>query len=195
MKDGNVVQSGRFEYLVEDIDGELARQMNAHKKPLKHVNKFSASEAGHEEKLLRSILQCNQPEKSTNNKEVLGARGGVNWHIYSAFVTAACGGALVPVILLCQILFQGLQMGSSYWIAWATEEEGRVGKKQLLGYFVLLSGASCAFISGRTIFLSTIAIETAQQLFMNMIRAVFRAPLSFFDFTPSSRILSRVIMA
>ncbi|KAJ8439179.1 hypothetical protein Cgig2_027105 [Carnegiea gigantea] len=192
MKDGNVVQSGRFEDLVKDVDGELARQMNARQKSLTHVNNFSASQAEHEKKLSPcSVLQYNIPEKTTSNEDKMGARGRVHWHIYSSFVTAAYGGALVPIILLCQILFQGLQMGSSYWIAWATEEEGRVGKTQLLGYFVLLSGASCLFILGRTIFLSTIAIETAQQLFMNMIRAVFRAPLSFFDFTPSSRVLSR----
>ncbi|RVW90888.1 ABC transporter C family member 3 [Vitis vinifera] len=82
-------------------------------------------------------------------------------------------------------------MGSNYWIAWATEEEGRVSREQLIGVFSLLSGGSSVFILGRAVLLSTIAIETARHLFSEMIKAVFRAPISFFDSTPSSQILNR----
>ncbi|GAU30251.1 hypothetical protein TSUD_68030 [Trifolium subterraneum] len=39
--------------------------------------------------------------------------------------------------------------------------------------------------------MATVAVETAQRLFHGMITSVFRAPVSFFDTTPSSRILSR----
>ncbi|MFZ8305228.1 ABC transporter transmembrane domain-containing protein, partial [Staphylococcus aureus] len=38
--------------------------------------------------------------------------------------------------------------------------------------------------------MSTITIETSQRLFHGMITKVFRAPLSLFDSTPSSRILN-----
>jgi ABC-type multidrug transport system fused ATPase/permease subunit len=83
-------------------------------------------------------------------------------------------------------------MGSNYWIAWATEENHNVTKEKLIGIFILLSGGSSVFILGRAVFLATIAIETAQRLFLGMISSVFRASISFFDATPSSRILSRV---
>ncbi|KAM7276954.1 hypothetical protein ACFE04_018820 [Oxalis oulophora] len=39
--------------------------------------------------------------------------------------------------------------------------------------------------------MATIAIESAQRLFLDMLTSVFRAPTSFFDSTPSSRILNR----
>ncbi|XLR07681.1 hypothetical protein S83_035619 [Arachis hypogaea] len=100
-------------------------------------------------------------------------------------------GSLFPVILLCQILFQVMQMGSNYWISWAAEQTGRVTKGMLMGTFVLLSGGSSIFILGRTVLMAVVAIETAQRLFHGMITSVFRAPVSFFDTTPSSRILSR----
>ncbi|KAK7822372.1 abc transporter c family member 5 [Quercus suber] len=54
-----------------------------------------------------------------------------------------------------------------------------------------MSGGSSIFIFGRAVLLATIAVETAQRLFCGMITSVFRAPISFFDSTPSSRILSR----
>ncbi|XP_021854515.1 putative ABC transporter C family member 15 [Spinacia oleracea] len=202
MKDGRIIQSGRYEDLIRDSEGELVRQMDAHQKSLEQVDtndsecnqnstaKSSSSSVSQD--LIEENSSCSiQYDKlaKTNDEEAI--RGRVNWNVYSTFITAAYRGALVPVILLCQILFQGLQIGSSYWLAWATEEEDRVSHKRLMTVFVLLSGGSCVFILGRTIFLSTIAIETAQQMFLSMIKSVFRAPISFFDFTPTSRILSR----
>nr|GFB44553.1 putative ABC transporter C family member 15 [Tanacetum cinerariifolium] len=82
-------------------------------------------------------------------------------------------------------------MGSNYWMAWATEDEDRVNSRMLVGVFMLLSGGSSVFILVRAVLLSTIAIETGQNLFLQMLTSVFRAPVLFFDTTPSSRILNR----
>ncbi|KAH9603708.1 hypothetical protein KSS87_007459, partial [Heliosperma pusillum] len=199
MKDGRIIQSGKYEDLIRDASGELVSQMAAHKKSLEQVH---SNDGGNNltkksvpgvpisliEETFPCLIQYDSVQKS-NEEETL--RGRVNWHVYSDFVLAAYKGALVPVIILCQILFQGLQMCSSYWIAWATEIEGRVSNKQLIGYFLLFSGGSCVFILGRTVFLSTIAIKTAHSMFHDMVSSVFSAPISFFDFTPSSRILTR----
>jgi hypothetical protein len=200
MKDGRIVQSGKYEDLIADPNGELVRQMAAHRKSLNQVNPLQ-----NDNSLPSGAGKINQIEaveeyfegplnngKLTQEEET--ETGRVKWSVYSTFVTSAYKGALVPVILLCQVLFQGLQMGSNYWIAWATEVEGRVNKKQLIGIFVLMSGGSSIFILGRAVLLATIAVETAQCLFCRMITSVFRAPISFFDSTPSSQILSRVCL-
>lgn len=118
--------------------------------------------------------------------------GRVKNSVYSTFIRSAYKGALVPVILICHTLFLVLQMGSNYWIAWATEDEGQFSSKMLVGIFVILSGGSSVFILGRAVLLSKVAIETGQNLFLQMMNSVFRAPVSFFDSTPSSRILNRV---
>lgn len=200
MKDGKIVQSGKYEDLVSDKEGELICQIAAHTKSLGQVNTSQQSD-----RLIKSCRQnthCEVKEEnfeefttnSTNKKSSQKEKtesGRVKWHVYSTFITSAYKGALVPIILLCQVLFQVLQMSSNYWIAWGTEEKGRVTSKQLIGIFVLLSAGSSIFILGRAVLLSTIAIETARRLFLGMTNSVFRAPLSFFDSTPSSRILSR----
>ncbi|XVE74843.1 hypothetical protein DITRI_Ditri12bG0050900 [Diplodiscus trichospermus] len=200
MKDGLIVQSGKYEELIADSDGELVRQMNAHRKSLDQVNppqedhpltagpcQMSQIEVI-EEKYGESICYGNLFERSQEEERQTGR---VKWSVYSTFVTAAYKGALVPVILLCQVLFQGLQMGSNYWIAWATEENHRASREQLIGIFAMLSGGSSIFILGRAVLLATIAVETAQRLYLGMIKSVFRAPISFFDSTPSSQILNR----
>ncbi|KAJ4973567.1 hypothetical protein NE237_006741 [Protea cynaroides] len=199
MKDGNIVQSGKYEELIADPDGELVKQMDAHNRSLIQVASPQA----------QSLLTCRsnqnnqmeviegKMEDSNGNgkllKEVSGVEtesGRVKWKVYQTFVTCAYKGALVPVVICCQVLFQGLQIGSNYWIAWATEE-GRVSRYKLIWVFILMSGGSSLFILGRAVLLATIAIETAQRLFLGMVNSIFRAPISFFDVTPTSRILNR----
>ncbi|PRQ40004.1 putative xenobiotic-transporting ATPase [Rosa chinensis] len=117
--------------------------------------------------------------------------GRLKWSVYSTFVTCAFRGLLLPVILVCHVLFQVLQMASNYWIAWAVGKENTVTRGNMIWIFALLSGASSVFLLGRAVFLSVITIETSQHLFVGMITSVFRAPMAFFDSTPSSRILTR----
>ncbi|KAJ8569684.1 hypothetical protein K7X08_006261 [Anisodus acutangulus] len=199
MKDGRIVQSGKYNELIVDPDGELLRHMVAHSKSLDQVNpsqKCSCLTKGKHQNNQIEVEECF--EDLTCDNRILGrtqqedaVSGRVKWKVYSTFVTSAYKGALVLPVLLCQVLFQGLQMASNYWIAWGTEEEGRVTRERLIGIFVLMSGGSSFFILGRAVMLSTIAIETAQKLYIGMITSIFRAPLSFFDSTPSSRILNR----
>ncbi|XP_059316383.1 putative ABC transporter C family member 15 [Lycium ferocissimum] len=199
MKDGRIVQSGKYNELIADPDGELLRHMEAHGKSLHQVNpsqKCSCLTKGKHQNNQSEVEECF--EDLTCDNRILGrtqqedaVSGRVKWKVYSTFVTSAYKGALVLPVLLCQVLFQGLQIASNYWIAWGTEEEGRVTSERLIGIFVLMSGGSSFFILGRAVMLSTIAIETAQKLYIGMITSLFRAPLSFFDSTPSSRILNR----
>ncbi|CAL8993905.1 unnamed protein product [Prunus brigantina] len=195
IKDGQIAESGKYEDLIADPNGELVRQMSAHKKSFDQVNTCQQdNRRPHQVNLIKVSEEkeaINNGKLSEKSHEEEAETGRVKWRVYSTFVTSAYRGALVPVILVCQVLFQGLQMGSNYWIAWGTEKENRVSKERLMWVFALLSAASSIFILGRAVFLATIALQTAQRLFLGMITSVFRAPISFFDSTPSSRILSR----
>ncbi|XP_019168072.1 PREDICTED: putative ABC transporter C family member 15 [Ipomoea nil] len=197
MKDGMTVQSGKYENLIVDSTSELHRHMVAHTRSLNQVDRSQDSSSKQdnttndviEEKEKFDVLTGSDQLFERNQEET--ETGRVKWKVYSIFLTAAYKGYLVAPVLLCHILFQGLQIASNYWITWGTETEGRMSRAKLLRIFVLLSGGSSIFILGRAVLLSTIAIETAQQLFVQMAKSVFRAPLSFFDSTPSSRILNR----
>ncbi|KAJ6769216.1 ATP-BINDING CASSETTE SUB-FAMILY C [Salix koriyanagi] len=171
MKDGVIVQSGEYKDLIADPTGELVRQMAAHRISLDQVNPPQEDNP-----IARETSQLNQIEVteeklegpsgtgrfSGKTQEEVSETGRVKWSVYSTFITSAYKGALVPIILLCQVLFQGLQMGSNYWIAWATEKSRDVSREKLIGIFVLLSGGSSIFILGRAVLLATIAVETSQ---------------------------------
>ncbi|CAJ1935619.1 unnamed protein product [Sphenostylis stenocarpa] len=198
MKDGKIVESGRYKDLIACPNSELVQQMAAHQETVHQINPSqeddSAASCRPYQKNQIEVDQENIQEIMEDwkrNKEEQTETGRVKWSVYSTFVKSAYKGALVPVILICQILFQVMQMGSNYWMSWATEQRGRVNNKQLMETFVLLSCGGTIFILGRTVLMAAVAVETAQRLFHGMIISVFRAPVSFFDTTPSSRILSR----
>ncbi|KAG5521929.1 hypothetical protein RHGRI_034222 [Rhododendron griersonianum] len=196
MKDGRIKQSGKYEDLIAELDGELFTQMDAHNKSLNQMN----PSYDHKSLTNTAPLEVNEEEIGETprtggilerTQEEEAETGRVKWRVYSTFISCAYKGALVPVILLCQVFFQGLQIASNYWIAWAIDEKNQVSRERMIGIYALISSGSSIFILGRAVLLSTIAIETSQCLFRGMITSIFRAPLSFFDFTPSSRILSR----
>ncbi|XP_028771314.1 putative ABC transporter C family member 15 [Neltuma alba] len=199
MKDGKIAGSAKYEDLIACHTCELVDQMAAHKETIKQIRPCCEYKSLSKNctpcqiqqiKVAETNLEENRKELE-RTKEEKAETGRVDWSVYSTFVTFAYKGAFVPIILLCQILFQGMQIGSNYWIAWAAEQRGSVSKEMLIGTFVLLSGGSSIFILGRAIFMAKIAVETAQRLYQQMITSVFRAPVSFFDTTPSSRILNR----
>ncbi|OIW00626.1 hypothetical protein TanjilG_09107 [Lupinus angustifolius] len=196
MKDGKIVESGRYEDLMACSNCELVQQMAAHEETVNQINPLQEDDY-----VSCKPCQKNQIEVAEEifqesikdwkrSKEEEAETGRVKWSVYSTFVTCAYRGAFVPAIIVCQILFQVLQMGSNYWISWASEQDS-VSKGKLMGTFMLLSSGSSIFILGRTVLMTTVAVKTAQRLFHGMITSVFRAPVSFFDTTPSSRILSR----
>ncbi|XP_049932985.1 putative ABC transporter C family member 15 isoform X2 [Nymphaea colorata] len=205
MREGKVVQSGKCANLMADESGELYRLMTAHKKTLKNAGMEGKENDASPTSVSVDQLQFSQKEEKwpikSNTRDMLVChceeereKGRVKLEVYSTFVKTAYRGALVPLILLCQVAFLALQMGSNYWIAWATDgnDGGRtISRRRLMSVYVMLSAGSAVCVLGRALLLATAAMETAQKLFVKMLMSVFRAPISFFDLTPSSRMLNR----
>ena len=123
-------------------------------------------------------------------------KGKVRFSVYWQYLTTAYRGALVPLILLVQILFQTLQIGSNYWMAWARpvseDAEPAVGGTTLITVDAALSIGSSFCVLLRAVLLVMAGYKIASRLLSKMYHCIFRAPMSFFDATPSGRILNRV---
>jgi ATP-binding cassette subfamily C (CFTR/MRP) protein 1 len=111
-------------------------------------------------------------------------------------MTAVHSGALAPVIVIAQSFFQIFQVASNYWMAWAcpptSKTTPRVGLGLLFSVYISLSIGSALCILGRCMLVSYVGLLTAEKFFKNMLHCILHAPMSFFDSTPTGRILNRV---
>ncbi|XP_042505581.1 ABC transporter C family member 3-like [Macadamia integrifolia] len=218
MKGGKITQAGKYEEILSS-GTDFMELVGAHKKALaklnsighgaaldnlindKEVDNMLCSENSNQddeviesnnykiEKLIEPKGQLVQEEKRE--------KGGVNPLLYLKYVTTAYKGAFVPWILLAQILFELLQIVSSYWMVLDNPDSGEDVRPHVMGstlifiYVALTFGSSlCTLI--RSMLIVTAGYKTSTLLFNKMHLCIFRAPMSFFDSTPSGRILNRV---
>ncbi|KAL4618714.1 hypothetical protein ACB092_06G030900 [Castanea dentata] len=214
MKDGRITQAGKYSDILNS-GTDFMELVGAHEKALSaldsteagSVSESTSEEAGNMASS-NGVVQKQEDKDVQNGKadDVVGSKGQiiqeeerekgkVGLSVYWKYITMAYGGALVPIILLAQVLFQTLQIGSNYWMAWATpisqDVKPAVSSSTLIIVYVSLAIGSSFCILVRAMLIGTAGFKTASQLFSKMHFCIFRAPMSFFDATPSGRIISR----
>lgn len=149
-----------------------------------------------DQKAIKEKKKAKRSRKKQLVQEEERVRGRVSMKVYLSYMAAAYKGLLIPLIIVAQALFQFLQIASNWWMAWANPQtEGdqpRVSPMVLLVVYMALAFGSSWFVFVRAVLVATFGLAAAQKLFLNMLRSVFRAPMSFFDSTPAGRILNRV---
>ncbi|XP_009357290.2 ABC transporter C family member 3 [Pyrus x bretschneideri] len=215
MKDRRISQAGKFNDILNS-GTDFEELVGAHEEALSAVNsveegpaeQISVSKEEGNSASTNGVVQEKESSDVQNSKtddvgepkgqivqEEEREKGRVGFSVYWKYITTAYGGALVPFILLGQILFQILQIGSNYWMAWATpvseDAKPAVTSSTLIIVYVALAIGSSFCVLFRSMFLATAAYKTATILFSKMHHCIFRAPMSFFDSTPSGRILNR----
>ncbi|XP_028758450.1 ABC transporter C family member 3 isoform X2 [Neltuma alba] len=214
MKDGKITQSGKYNDILNS-GTDFMELVGAHREALSAINSLerkptfretsttaketdSLSAFGLEEEVENKDVQKeddNRGPKGQLVQEEEREKGKVGFEVYWKYITTAYGGALVPFILLLHVLFQVFQIGSNYWMALAAPvsatTEPPVGSFTLLLVYVALAIASSFCNMARTMLVFVAGYKTATTLFNKLHVCFFRAPMSFFDSTPSGRILNR----
>lgn len=225
MRDGKITQAGKYKDILNS-GTDFMELVSAHNQALSALDSMGTVPDSEEDtaqsvsdsledglidtgKSTSSIQKEEEKRDDQNNKtgEIDGQKGQlvqeeerekgrVGLSVYWKYITTSYKGALVPFILLAQILFQILQIGSNYWMAWATPVSKNVtspvkGSLLILVYVSLAVGSAFCILM-RALLLVTAGYKTATILFNKLHMCIFRAPMSFFDATPSGRILNRV---
>ncbi|XP_077215226.1 ABC transporter C family member 3-like [Tasmannia lanceolata] len=202
MKDGRITQAGKYDDILKS-GTDFMTLVGAHKQALSAIGSVVS-----DSQILTNLSLSDIVEHEQNGKtdEIMGQKGQivqeeerekgrVELSVYWKYITSSYRGAFVPFILLSYIFFQLLQIASNYWMAWAAPVSKDVtppvkGSVLILVYAAFSLGSSiCVLV--RSSLTATAGYKTATLLFNKMHMSIFRAPMSFFDSTPSGRILNR----
>ena len=135
-----------------------------------------------------------QPTKSKQSKE-LQEQGKVKWDVYLEYAKTS-NLIAVGVYLLMLISAQTAQIGGSLWLKEWSEINQRYGRNPHVGryigvYFAFGIGGAGLVVIQTLILWIFCSIEASRKLHERMAYAIFRSPMSFFETTPSGRILNR----
>uniref|UniRef100_A0A0D9W8R3 ABC transporter C family member 13 n=1 Tax=Leersia perrieri TaxID=77586 RepID=A0A0D9W8R3_9ORYZ len=219
--DGNIVQKGGFDELLQQnigfeaivgahsqalesvINAESSSRVTSteNNKPEDTDDEFEAENETDDQiqgitkqESAHDVSQdINEKGRLTQDEE--REKGGIGKKVYWAYLRAVYGGALVPVTIAAQSFFQIFQVASNYWMAWAAPPTSAtrptVGLGLMFAVYIALSIGSALCVFARSMLVSLIGLLTSEKFFKNMLNCIMRAPMSFFDSTPTGRILNR----
>ncbi|KAM0714363.1 hypothetical protein Q7P37_010150 [Cladosporium fusiforme] len=132
--------------------------------------------------------------KSKQSKE-FSEQGKVKWDVYSEYAKTS-NLAAVAVYLVMLLGAQSAQIGGSVWLKNWSEANGKAGGNPHVGkyigiYFAFGIGNAALVVLQTLILWIFCSIEASRKLHERMAYAIFRSPMSFFETTPSGRILNR----
>ncbi|KAL9235764.1 hypothetical protein vseg_010500 [Gypsophila vaccaria] len=209
MRDGKIVQAGKYDSLLEagtDFNALVA----AHETSMELVEAGSNSDIpdnfpGHEKSpnLLPVHNEVNAESNSTKSKSEKGdsklikeeqkETGQVSLRVYKDYCTEAFGWWGVIAALLFSVSWQASIMAGDYWLAYETSEDrvSSFSPSFFITIYAVIAAVSVVLVIIRSFFVTLFGLKTAQLMFSRIFQSILHAPMSFFDTTPSGRILSR----
>ncbi|SPT16941.1 unnamed protein product [Triticum aestivum] len=207
MKDGIIAQSGKFDELLEAGSGfsalvaahdssmelvEQSRQVEKteHSQPaVVRIQSLRSRSIGKGDK----VIVAPEIEAATYKiiQEEERESGQVSWRVYKSYMTEAWGWWGVVGIFGLSLVWQASDMASDYWLSYKTSGGTPFNPSLFIGVYVAIAGVSMVLQVIKTFLETVMGLQTAQIFFRKMFDSILHAPMSFFDTTPSGRILSR----
>ncbi|KAG5084111.1 hypothetical protein JHK84_054149 [Glycine max] len=207
-RDGMIVQSGKYDELLDsgmdfkalvvahETSMALVEQGQGVVMPGENLNKPMKSPEARNSGESNSLDRPVSSKKSSKLiKEEERETGKVSLHIYKLYCTEAFGWWGITVVLIFSLLWQASMMASDYWLAYETSEERAkmFNPSLFISIYAIITAVSIILVVIRSYIFTLLGLKTAQIFFTQILRSILRAPMSFFDTTPSGRILSRMV--
>jgi ABC-type multidrug transport system fused ATPase/permease subunit len=127
--------------------------------------------------------------------------GAVSMKAYEYYCKSG-GWGMVGGVVLCSIIGRAAEVLGSFWLVeWSSaslkyeNRHDEMMKSSRTNFFLTIYACLClAGVLGlvaRALFIATHRINASQTLHEDMVKAVLRAPVDFFDTTPMGRVINR----
>ncbi|KAJ4750017.1 ABC transporter C family member 4 [Rhynchospora pubera] len=206
MREGMIVQSGKYNELLQP-GTDFAALVAAHDSSMELVEhsshtaqEITSTSTNNNKKDPSPSPKINPANSNGDTKnEVKSSRlikeeeretGHVSLRIYKMYITEAWGWWGPLIVLGVSLIWQCSLMASDYWLAYETS--GRNFQPSLfIEVYAIIAAISVVLVAMRSFLVVFVGLQTAQVFFRQILDSILHAPMSFFDTTPSGRILSR----
>ncbi|KAL0435883.1 UNVERIFIED_CONTAM: ABC transporter C family member 4 [Sesamum radiatum] len=206
MREGIIVQSGKYNSLL-DSGMDFKALVTAHEASMELVdvetaeNKTSPSISTQksfkrgEENGENNSQERSQPNGGSSKliKEEQRETGKVSLSVYKLYCTESFGWFGVVAVMFFSLAWQGTLMSSDYWLAYETSEKraASFNPSLFIEVYAIISVVAFVLVLVRSILTAVMGLKTSQIFFGQILHSILHAPMSFFDTTPSGRILTR----
>ncbi|XP_071681935.1 ABC transporter C family member 4 isoform X3 [Lolium perenne] len=210
MNDGMIVQSGKYSELLKagtnftalvaahDNSMELVesatpearkgdRQLPISHQPSSKTNRSSNVNVGASIFVTAVVKSKKASARLTKDEE--RASSHVSFDVYKQYMTKTWGWWGVVAVIFMSVVWQGSVVASDYWLSYETS--GEFQPSMFIQVYVIIAAASVVFLSVWFFLVAFIGLQTANRFFNQILHSILHAPMSFFDTTPSGRILTR----
>ncbi|XP_069312528.1 ATP-binding cassette sub-family C member 11-like [Eulemur rufifrons] len=197
-------KKGRYARLVQKMQPEEAKQ-DTERDTAKTAEKPQAQATSQEECLSEAAV----PEHQLTDKEKM-EKGSLSWSVYHHYIQAAGGYVVSVSALLLMVLMASLMAFTCWWLSYwlgqgsgtnssqasngTTADPGDIRDNPQLSFYQLVYGLSLLLLVGVGVCSSAaftrVTRRASTALHGQLLSKVFRCPMSFFDTTPTGRLLN-----
>ncbi|KZP31699.1 ABC protein [Athelia psychrophila] len=116
--------------------------------------------------------------------------GSVKWSVYGAYIRAGKGWITLPLIIAFMILMQSSQIMNSYVLVWWEDDTFHRSSSFYQTIYACLGVSQAIFTLLMGTAMDYMANFASNSLHRRAVQKIFYSPMSFFDTTPTGRILS-----
>ncbi|CAD6272620.1 unnamed protein product [Miscanthus lutarioriparius] len=201
MENGEITQEGTYEVLLQS--GTAFEQLvNAHRDSKTTLGSQDRGKGAEEpgtflQNQIQMIPQNSEAEISDANllsvqltEEEKRELGEAGLKPYKDYVSVSKGRFLLVLLILAQCAFVILQCLATYWLAIAIQSR-QFSVVLVVGVYAVMAAASCLFAYIRSLLAAHFGLKASREFFSGFMDSLFRAPMLFFDSTPTGRIMTR----
>ncbi|WJX23543.1 ABC transporter C member 14 [Trifolium repens] len=208
MREGKVVQSGKYDELLK-AGLDFGALVAAHESSMEIAE--TSDQTGDDSAQSPKLARIASKEKETagekqssqdqSKSDKTAAKlvedeeretGRVNLKVYKHYFTQAFGWWGIALMVAMSVAWMLSFLVGDYWLAIATAEDSRIASFTFIIVYAIIAVVAIIVVMARAFLFTYWGLKTSQSFFIGMLQSILHAPMSFFDTTPSGRILSRV---
>ncbi|KEH37259.1 multidrug resistance protein ABC transporter family protein [Medicago truncatula] len=208
MREGRVVQSGKYDELLKagldfgalvaahESSMEIAETSDKTSDESAQSPKLARIASKEKESALEKQSSLDKPKSDKTAAKLIEDEeretGRVNLKVYKHYFTEAFGWWGIALMVAMSVAWMLSFLAGDYWLAIATADDSGIPSFTFITVYAVIAVVACIVVMVRALLFTYWGLKTSQSFFIGLLQSILHAPMSFFDTTPSGRILSRV---